>query len=162
MDDQDLVFVAVPTPEGAGGGADIGQVEEVVSWVRAPLCIKSTVPPGTTDMLARKYHKTICFSPEFVGETPWHPFKTAATPGFIVAGVYATAHLRGKRDAYHRTGLVVALSFAALAAPAQVIVGDWARAEVTKRCRWPPRHGRIALDRPSSTSAKTSSRRITS
>lgn len=86
MDDQDLVFVAVPTPEGADGGADIGQVEEVVSWVRAPLCIKSTVPPGTTDMLARQYHKTICFSPEFVGETPWHPFKTAATPGFIVAG----------------------------------------------------------------------------
>jgi cytochrome d ubiquinol oxidase subunit I len=46
--------------------------------------------------------------------------------GFIVAGVYATAHLRGRRDAYHRTGLVVALSFAALAAPVQVIVGDWA------------------------------------
>jgi cytochrome d ubiquinol oxidase subunit I len=46
--------------------------------------------------------------------------------GFIVAGVYASAHLRGRRDAYHRTGLVVALSFAALAAPAQVIVGDWA------------------------------------
>ena len=40
--------------------------------------------------------------------------------GFIVAGVYAFAHLRGKRDAYHRTGLVVALSFAALAAPVQV------------------------------------------
>ena len=46
--------------------------------------------------------------------------------GFIVAGVYAHAHLRGRRDAYHRTGLVVALSFAAIAAPAQVIVGDWA------------------------------------
>jgi cytochrome d ubiquinol oxidase subunit I len=46
--------------------------------------------------------------------------------GFIVAGVYAAAHLRGRRDAYHRTGLVVALSFAALAAPVQVIVGDWA------------------------------------
>ena len=40
--------------------------------------------------------------------------------GFIVAGVYAAAHLRGRRDAYHRTGLVVALSFAALAAPVQV------------------------------------------
>ncbi len=52
--------------------------------------------------------------------------------GFIVAGVYATAHLRGKRDAYHRTGLVVALSFAALAAPAQVIIGDWAGREVTE------------------------------
>jgi cytochrome d ubiquinol oxidase subunit I len=46
--------------------------------------------------------------------------------GFIVAGVYAVAHMRGRRDAYHRTGLVVALSFAALAAPVQVIVGDWA------------------------------------
>jgi len=52
--------------------------------------------------------------------------------GFIVAGVYAAAHLRGRRDAYHRTGLVVALSFAALAAPAQVIVGDWAGRSVAE------------------------------
>jgi cytochrome d ubiquinol oxidase subunit I len=52
--------------------------------------------------------------------------------GFIVAGVYAAAHLRGKHDAYHRTGLVVALSFAALAAPVQVIVGDWAARTVVK------------------------------
>jgi cytochrome bd ubiquinol oxidase subunit I len=52
--------------------------------------------------------------------------------GFIVAGVYATAHLRGRRDAYHRTGLVVALSFAAIAAPAQVFVGDWAGRTVTE------------------------------
>jgi cytochrome d ubiquinol oxidase subunit I len=52
--------------------------------------------------------------------------------GFIVAGVYAAAHLRGKRDAYHRTGLVVALSFAALAAPVQVIVGDWAARTVVQ------------------------------
>jgi cytochrome bd ubiquinol oxidase subunit I len=50
--------------------------------------------------------------------------------GFIVAGVYAYAHLKGRRDAYHRTGLVVALSFAALCAPAQIIVGDWAGGEV--------------------------------
>src|SRR5919107_1044898 len=52
--------------------------------------------------------------------------------GFIVAGVYATAHLRGRRDAYHRTGLVVALSFAARAAPVQVIVGDWAGRQVAQ------------------------------
>src|SRR5215216_1031317 len=53
--------------------------------------------------------------------------------GFLVAGVYAAAHLRGRRDAYHRTGLVVALSFAALAAPAQVIVGDWAGRTVAEK-----------------------------
>ena len=52
--------------------------------------------------------------------------------GFIVAGVYAAAHLRGRRDAYHRTGLVVALSFAALTAPAQVIVGDFAARTVVE------------------------------
>jgi cytochrome bd ubiquinol oxidase subunit I len=46
--------------------------------------------------------------------------------GFIVAGVYAYAHLKGRRDRYHRTGLVVTLAFASLAAPAQVVVGDWA------------------------------------
>jgi cytochrome d ubiquinol oxidase subunit I len=46
--------------------------------------------------------------------------------GFLVAGVYARAWLKGRRDRYHRTGLVVALSVAALAAPVQIIVGDWA------------------------------------
>ena len=52
--------------------------------------------------------------------------------GFIVAGVYSWAHLRGKRDAYHRTGLVVALSFAALASLAQGPVGDWAGRQVAE------------------------------
>src|SRR3954464_15389487 len=46
--------------------------------------------------------------------------------GFIVAAVYATAWLRGRRDLHHRTGLVVALSFAAFASGAQGLVGDWA------------------------------------
>jgi cytochrome d ubiquinol oxidase subunit I len=46
--------------------------------------------------------------------------------GFLVAGVYAFAWLRGRRDLYHRTALVVTLSFACLAAPVQVVVGDWA------------------------------------
>ena len=52
--------------------------------------------------------------------------------GFIVAGVYAAAHLKGRRDAYHRTGLVVALSFAALASLAQGAVGDWAGRQVAE------------------------------
>ena len=46
--------------------------------------------------------------------------------GFLVAAVYARAWLRGRRDRYHRTGLIVALSFAGLAMPIQGIVGDWA------------------------------------
>ena len=46
--------------------------------------------------------------------------------GFVVAGVYARAWLKGRRDRYHRTALIVALTFAALTVPVQGIVGDWA------------------------------------
>ena len=47
--------------------------------------------------------------------------------------VYAYGWLRGRRDRRHRVGLVVALSFAALATPAQLLVGDWAARTVAER-----------------------------
>ena len=61
----------------------------------------------------------------------WHEFvhmylAGTLVAGFIVAGVYAFAWLRGRRDRYHRAALIVALTFAALAAPVQIVVGDWA------------------------------------
>jgi cytochrome bd ubiquinol oxidase subunit I len=46
--------------------------------------------------------------------------------GFLVAGVYAWGWLKGRRSAYARAALVVPLTFAALAAPIQLVVGDWA------------------------------------
>src|SRR4051794_13835698 len=52
--------------------------------------------------------------------------------GFLVASVYAVGWLKGRRDHYHRTALVVTLSFAALAAPIQVVVGDWAGRKVAE------------------------------
>jgi cytochrome d ubiquinol oxidase subunit I len=52
--------------------------------------------------------------------------------GFLTAAVYAWGWLRGRRGRYERTALVVTLTVAALAAPAQVIVGDWAAREVAK------------------------------
>jgi cytochrome d ubiquinol oxidase subunit I len=52
---------------------------------------------------------------------------------FIVAAIYARAWLSGRRDRYHRTGLVVALAVAAMAAPAQVLVGDWAARSVADK-----------------------------
>jgi cytochrome d ubiquinol oxidase subunit I len=50
--------------------------------------------------------------------------------GFSVAGVYAYAWLRGRRDRYHRIGLVVPFTIAALASPVQLVVGDWAARSV--------------------------------
>lgn len=82
----DLVFVAVPTPEGPDGSCDMSAIREVVSWIQPPMCVKSTVPPGTVDRLAAETGKTICFSPEYVGETLWHPLKGIASHGFIIVG----------------------------------------------------------------------------
>jgi cytochrome d ubiquinol oxidase subunit I len=45
--------------------------------------------------------------------------------GMLVAGAYAWRWLRGERSRYVRTALVIPLTIAALAAPAQVVVGDW-------------------------------------
>jgi UDPglucose 6-dehydrogenase len=81
-----LVFVAVPTPEAADGSCDLTAVEEVVSWVTPPMCLKSTVPPGTVDRLIRETGKRICFSPEYVGETRWHPWKEIESHGFVIVG----------------------------------------------------------------------------
>jgi cytochrome bd ubiquinol oxidase subunit I len=50
--------------------------------------------------------------------------------GFVVAGVYAVAYLRGHRGRYERTALAIPLVVAALAAPVQVLVGDWAARDV--------------------------------
>jgi cytochrome bd ubiquinol oxidase subunit I len=50
--------------------------------------------------------------------------------GFILAGCYAFARLRGRWSRYERTALVVSLTVAALAAPVQILVGDWAARDV--------------------------------
>jgi cytochrome d ubiquinol oxidase subunit I len=44
--------------------------------------------------------------------------------GLSVAGLYAWGMLRGKRDAYHRAGLTIAIALAAIFAPLQPISGD--------------------------------------
>ncbi|MBN1530876.1 MAG: cytochrome ubiquinol oxidase subunit I [Thermoleophilaceae bacterium] len=68
----------------------------------------------------------------------WHELTHMYLAGFLVAGflvasVYAYGWLRGRRDRRHQAGLVVALSFAALVAPAQLLVGDWAARTVAER-----------------------------
>jgi cytochrome bd ubiquinol oxidase subunit I len=46
--------------------------------------------------------------------------------GFGIASVYAVAMLRGRRDRYHRLGFLIPFTVAAVLAPVQVVVGDWA------------------------------------
>jgi cytochrome bd ubiquinol oxidase subunit I len=50
--------------------------------------------------------------------------------GFLVGGAYAVGRLRGRWGRYERTALAIPLTIAALAAPIQVLIGDWAARDV--------------------------------
>src|SRR3954467_12731246 len=52
--------------------------------------------------------------------------------GFVMAGTYAFARLRGRWTRYERTAIVVPLMIAALAAPIQILVGDWAARTISR------------------------------
>jgi cytochrome bd ubiquinol oxidase subunit I len=68
----------------------------------------------------------------------WHEFvhmyfAAYIVAGFLVAAWYAWGFLRGRRGRYERTALTIALSAAAIAAPLQVVIGDWAAREVAQK-----------------------------
>jgi cytochrome d ubiquinol oxidase subunit I len=67
----------------------------------------------------------------------WHELVHMYIAGYIVAGfllasVYAFGRLRGRWGRYERAALAIPLTVAAVAAPVQVLVGDWAAREVAK------------------------------
>ena len=72
----DIIFVTVPTPRNSqDGSCDLSIVDNAVSKIKGEkiVVIKSTVPPGTTENLQKKYpqHKFL-FNPEFLSEsTAW-------------------------------------------------------------------------------------------
>lgn len=76
----DLAIVCVPTPQKKDGSCDMAIVEGVVSWLETPLIlIKSTIAPGTTEYLKKKYKKRIVMSPEYYGESRyWQPREWSA------------------------------------------------------------------------------------
>lgn len=52
--------------------------------------------------------------------------------GFVVASIYAVGMLKGRRDHYHRLGLLIPLTVACIATPIQLFVGDTAAREVAE------------------------------
>lgn len=85
----ELVFVCVPTPSNSGT-CDTSAVEECVGWITRPICIKSTIIPGTVERLTRG-NRQIAFSPEYIGQEPQHPWKAISSCGFVIVGGPADA-----------------------------------------------------------------------
>jgi UDPglucose 6-dehydrogenase len=81
----DIVFVAVPTPYNvAAHCCDISNVVDAVSKIDVPICIKSTVPPGTVEALIANTGKRISFCPEFIGESAKHAWRDVAENGYVI------------------------------------------------------------------------------
>ena len=90
------------------------------SWMNTPQGF-TLLPDGTVtdvDPIAAM------FNPAFPTQFLHMLLAAFACTGFAVAGVYAAGMLRGRRDAYHRTGLAIGLTFAAIVMPFQIVAGD--------------------------------------
>lgn len=67
-----LAVICVPTPMEKNGACDTSIVENCVKWIKVPIWIRSTVSPGTTARLVKRYNKKIVFSPEYLGESKYY------------------------------------------------------------------------------------------
>jgi UDPglucose 6-dehydrogenase len=93
LDGVDFAFICVPTPSRDDGACDVSLVEELVARIRprrAIIC-ESTVAVGTTDRLIETYHKPLVYVPEFVGESPDHPYRRLENRDFLIFGGYEPA-----------------------------------------------------------------------
>lgn len=102
----DIVLVTVGTPPAPDGSADLTQVtpvlNEVLQLLPAPcVVLKSTVPPGTSAMLAETYprlRERFAYNPEFLNQGS--ALEDWAVPARIVAGTWHEAGLRALRELY--------------------------------------------------------------
>jgi cytochrome d ubiquinol oxidase subunit I len=68
----------------------------------------------------------VIFNPASGYEVPHMILAAYMVVGFLVASIYATGMLKGRRDRLHRLGLLIPLVIACIATPIQLFVGDTA------------------------------------
>ena len=103
---------------GLGGAFSVVAVN---SWMNQP----QGFSPTTGDVTSVQPLKVI-FNPAVPYEVPHMILAAYLVTGFLVASVYAVGMLRGRRDRYHRLGLLIPLTVACIATPIQFAVGDTA------------------------------------
>jgi cytochrome d ubiquinol oxidase subunit I len=115
----------VPVAISGLGGAF--SVVAVNSWMNQP----QGYAPSTGDVTSVEPWKVI-FNPAVRYEVPHMILAAYLVTGFIVASIYATGMLRGRRDRIHRLGLLIPLTVACIATPIQFAVGDSAARAIAK------------------------------
>jgi cytochrome d ubiquinol oxidase subunit I len=109
----------VPIPVCGLGGAF--SVVAVNSWMNQP----QGFSPSNGDVTDVEPLKVI-FNAAVPYEVPHMILAAYLVSGFLVASVYAVGMLRGRRNRYHRLGLLIPLTVACVATPIQFAVGDTA------------------------------------
>ena len=99
----------------------------VNSWMNQP----QGFSPTTGDVTKVEPLKVI-FNPAVPYEVPHMILAAYLVTGFLVASIYAVGMLRGRRDRYHRLGLLIPLTVACIATPIQFAVGDTAARAIAK------------------------------
>jgi cytochrome d ubiquinol oxidase subunit I len=103
---------------GIGGAFSVVAVN---SWMNQPEGF--TLKGGeVTDVEPLK----VIFNSAVPYEVPHMILAAYLVTGFLVASVYAVGMLRGRRDRYHRLGLLIPLTMALIVTPIQFAVGDTA------------------------------------
>jgi cytochrome bd ubiquinol oxidase subunit I len=103
---------------GLGGAFSVVAVN---SWMNQP----QGFSPTTGDVTKVEPLKVI-FNAAVPYEVPHMILAAYLVTGFLVASIYAVGMLRGRRDHYHRLGLLIPLTVACIATPIQFAVGDTA------------------------------------
>ena len=84
----DFAVICVGTPAREDGSADLGAVIEALRILPSkPVLLRSTVPPGTTDRLQRRYPgHLIAHCPEFLHERDGGAWSASSDVPFIILG----------------------------------------------------------------------------
>ena len=91
------------------------------AWMQAPVDF-TLAADGT---LASSHPLAAFRSPAWLHMALHSSLSCYIATGFAVAGVYAAGMLRGRRDAYHRSALGIALAVGTITAVLQPLSGDW-------------------------------------
>ncbi len=119
-------WVGVPIPfVGALGAFSIIAAN---SWMNTPrgFDLDANGNPVNVDPWAA------ILNPALRHELPHFLLAAVLCAGFTIASIYAVGMLKGRRDRYHRLGFLIPFTFAAIAMPLQMFVGDQAAREVVQ------------------------------
>src|SRR3954453_7268281 len=109
---------------GLGGAFSVVAVN---SWMNQPQGFSPTSGTVTSVQPLK-----VIFNRAVPYEVPHMVLAAYLVTGFLVASVYAVGMLRGRRDRYHRLGLLIPLTVACIVTPLQFAVGDTAARSIAK------------------------------